>query len=274
MEHAAPQDEPFDTSARAIVAARLPLHHLVQAVAAVGQSLAPAAPDDGQQALSVAGPRSWLGAPVAEGRLRAGLDPVDAELRLCSAGGVPLARMAMAGKTLAQGLAFLREALRAEGVPDAPLALPTHPPDFPHHPIADGGTFPADGAGGRAELARLFAGTHDLLLRRVGGRASPIRLWPHHFDLACTVSVGRVSLGLGVSPGDGGGGAPYWYATFDPRPGGALPALGGGGSWRTSGWSGAELPLSRLLREGAAQWGQVEAFCASALEAAERLAAR
>jgi hypothetical protein len=271
--HVSWEAEPLDPAAGALVAARLPLHHAVQVVAAVGQTLAPRVSDDSQQALVVKGPRSWLGAPVAGGRLRAGIDPVDAEIRLCDAGGARLSGLAMEGRTLDEGLAFLVEALRAAGVPDAPLALPSHPADFPHHPLADGAPFPPGGASGRGELARLVDGTHALLARLVGGRDAPLRLWPHHFDLGCSFPLGGLTLGLGVSPGDGTAGAPYWYATVWPRPEGALPALGGGGTWRTSGWSGAELPLARLAREGAAQRAQVEAFFGSAVAAAERIAA-
>lgn len=276
MEHVSWESTALDPSARALRQARLPLHHLVQAVAAVGQTLAPKAADDSQQALTVKALRSWLGAPVAGGRLRAAVDPVGAELQLRGAGGHPLAALPMEGRTLADGLVFLREALRAAGVEDAPLALPSHPADFPHHPLADGAPFPAGGAEGRAELARLHAGTHDLLAGLVAGRDAPLRLWPHHFDLGCSFAVGGagLTLGLGASPGDGADGAPYWYATFSPRPEGALPALGGGGAWRTSGWSGAELPLALLGREPAAQRAQVEAFFESAIAAAERLAAR
>jgi len=259
-------------SATALRDARLPLHHALQVVAAVGQSLGPRAPDDAQQALEVTGPRRWLGARVAEGRWRAALDPVSVDLALVDGEGAPLATLAMVGRTLDEGLTFLRGALRRAGAPDAPLALPRHPEDFPQHPLADGARFPADGHEARAALALLFWETRALLAGLAGLRG-PIRLWPHHFDLGAQAAAGGSTLGLGLSPGDGVDGAPYWYATFPPLPAGGLPPLAGGGTWRTAGWKGAELPLARVAEADGARRSQVEAFFASALDAARRLAA-
>src|SRR5438067_9402848 len=121
--------------------ARLVLHYAVQLVAAVGQSLAEKAPDDSQQSLTLEG-GVWLGAPVAGGKLRAGLDPVRLELRLCDAAGKALAAFPLAGRTLAEGLSFLAAELARRGQPASALALPKHPADFPHHSLADGARFP------------------------------------------------------------------------------------------------------------------------------------
>jgi len=271
MELAPWPEVALDPTARTLRRARLALHHAVQVVAAVGQSLAPPAPDDSQQALAISGLRRWLGAPVAEGRLRAGLDPVDVELRLCDAGGVPLAGIGLEGRTLGEGLRFLEDAFRRAGRPST-LVLPRHPADFPHHPLADGAAFPEGGAPGRTELARLLHGTEVLLTERLRVRSSP-RLWPHHFDLGCSLPLGNLALGLGVSPGDGAEGLPYWYATLTPWPwpeGEEPPSLRTG-AWRRAGWKGAELPLAALPGDAAGQASTVEAFFRSALDVAERL---
>jgi hypothetical protein len=261
--------EELDPSAGGLAEARLTLHYAAQPVAAVGQSLAPAAPDDSQQSLALSGPRSWLGAAVAGGSLRAGLDPVSLELRLCDGAGAPLASLLLAGRTLGEAMAFLRRELERRGQAAGGLALPGHPADFPHHPLADGARFPAGGEGPRSELARLYAGTHRVLADLGAGPSVPPRLWPHHFDLACTLAAGGGAVGLGVSPGDGASGRPYWYATPSPLPPeDRLPPLQGGGRWRREGWKGAELPLERLGRGAAAQREQVTAFFRSARAAA------
>jgi hypothetical protein len=221
--------------------ARLVLHQAVQLVAAVGQSLARTAPDDSQQSLSL-GADGWLG--VAAGKVRAGLQPEGLVLFLADADGKPKAKFPLAGRTLQEGLQVLEAGLNAK------LALPKHPADFPHHAIADGARFPSGGESSRTYLAKLFANTQAVL-------GAPARMWPHHFDLACT--VGKVSAGL--SPGDGTDGLPYWYATFNPALKKA-PAIAGGGRWRTAGWAGAELPLS------SPEEGQVKAFFQSAFAAA------
>ncbi|MCA1829162.1 MAG: hypothetical protein ABR567_04750 [Myxococcales bacterium] len=236
--------------------ARLVLHYAVQLVAAVGQSLGEKAPDDSQQSLSL-GAGAWLGMPIADGALRAGLDPGQLALRLCDGAGAPLAAFPLAGHTMAEGLAFLSAELAGRTRPASTLALPQHPADFPHHPLADGAPFPAaDDHGARTELAHLFADTQALLEDQ-----APLRLWPHHFDLACSVQLGAISLGMGVSPGEGVSGRPYWYATPWPRPPlDRLPPLAGVGTWHLEGWMGAELPLERLADGAAAQRNQLVAF--------------
>ena len=266
-------DAPLDPGGRALLRARLPLHHAVQVVAAVGQSLAPRAPDDSQQSLSVAGLRNWLGAPVAGGKFRAGIDPLDVEVRLCDVNGIPLAGIGLEGRTLRDGLAFLGDALARHGQ-RGKLEPPEHPADFPHHPLADGGIFPEGGAQGRAELLRMFHGTQEILRRVVASRDAPIRLWPHHFDVGCQLGLGKLTAWLGASPGDGADGVAYWYATMSPWPGPErMSPLEGGGAWRREGLSGGSLPISDLAGDAAGQGKQVEAFFRSALLAVERAAA-
>jgi hypothetical protein len=237
--------EPLGPMPRDLTEARLVLQQAVQLVAAVGQSLAKTAPDDSQQSLELSADlKSWLGAPV--GKTRAGLEPVSLTLFLADASGAPKAKFPLAGRTLKEGLQILEAGL------DAKLALPMHPADFPHHAIADGARFPTGGEASRACVARLFANT-----QRVFGKAKS-RMWPHHFDLACTVKT----VNAGFSPGDGTQGMPYWYATWSKPPKGP-PAIDGGGKWRTSGWAGAELLLEQKPEEA-----QVKAFFQSAYDAA------
>jgi len=256
--------EPLDPRQVGLAEVRLVLHHAIQPVAAVGQCLAPRHADDAQQALTLGAGGLWLGAPVAGGALRAGLDPVALELFLCDGGGVALASLPLAGRTVAEGLAFLAGELERRGQ-QVRLSLPQHPRDFPRHPLGEGARFEAGGEAPRTVLARLFANTGALLAALGAPDAAP-RLWPHHFDLALTLQGGGLTFALGFSPGDGPSGRPYWYATPSPRPAPeALPAIAGGGRWRSEGWFGAELPLDVLAPDGGGQRGQVIAFLCSAL---------
>jgi len=257
----------LDPRAARLAQARLALHHAVQLVAAVGQALAPRAEDDSQQSLTPDGCGAWLGVPVAGGTLRAAIDPLAFELWLAGGAGRPVASLPLAGRTLEDGLAFLTDELRQRGLAVA-LEVPRHPADFPAHALA-GARFEAGDLPARQELARLFADTGRLLAALVGAAGSPLRLWPHHFDLACSLRVGDRSLGLGVSPGEGAEGRPYWYAApWSVLPGESLPALAGGGSWHLEGWTGAELPIERLQGGAPAQRAQVGDFFRSAMAAA------
>ena len=256
--------EPLDPRQAGLAEARLVLHHAIQPVAAVGQGYAEKAADDGQQALTLGAGGLWLGAPVAGGTLRAGLDPVALELFLCDGAGVALASLPLAGRTMVQGLAFLAGELTRRGQ-EGWLSLPQHPDDFPRHPLGEGARFEAGGEAARAVLARLFANT-GALLTALGAPDAVPRLWPHHFDLALSLQGGGLVYGVGFSPGDGSSGRPYWYATPSPRPPPEkLPPIAGGGRWRNQGWFGAELPLDALAQDGAGQRGQVIAFLCSAL---------
>ena len=181
----------LEPSKEGLAEARLVLHYAVQLVAAVGQSLGEKAPDDSQQSLSLEGSGvAWLGTPIAGGTLRAALDPAQLDLRLCDGAGAAPAAFPLAGRTLAEGLAFLGAELVRHGQPASTFALPRHPADLPHHPLADGARFPAGTDGGaRGELVRLFANTHALLAGLREGQPAPLRLWPHHFDLACSLQL-------------------------------------------------------------------------------------
>ena len=91
-------------------------------------------------------------------------------------------------------------------------------------------------------------------LTSTAGSAQPARLWPHHFDIArlFVLQVDKdepeasKSVGLGMTPGDGGIAQPYFYATPWPYPKPQpTPALAVG-RWNTEGWYGAVLEADHV----------------------------
>jgi hypothetical protein len=69
---------------------------------------------------------------------------------------------------------------------------------------------------------------------------SPVRLWPHHFDIATLVALEEGddeytrSIGVGLSPGDGYYAQPYAYVSPWPKLDPAkLPPPPAGGHWHT-----------------------------------------
>ncbi|MFO0582529.1 MAG: hypothetical protein U0229_09670 [Anaeromyxobacter sp.] len=143
-------------------ASRLVLHHAVQPVAAAGQGLLPRASDDSQQALALGPAGRLLGAPVAGGRLRAGLDVEALALLLCDAGGDVLVSAPLAGLTLAAATDFLARALAERGAAGAPV-LPAHPDDFPRHAIGAGAPFPPGDRTALGALSQLYTGAAPVL---------------------------------------------------------------------------------------------------------------
>jgi len=247
--------------------ARLQLHYATQLVAAVGDALAPKQDDDGQSSLRWDPlQRLFLGTTIESGRpLRVAINPETLKLLIVETAGVAKV-FALDGHTLDEALEWLRNVLGSESI-----ALRKYDEPLPDHPLAHGGRFNATHEKGgkvhRAELVHYYGNTHWLLEKLIGrGKSSQVRLWPHHFDLAATITLqgeGK-SLGIGVSPGDKYYNQPYWYATPSPAPDpAALPDLAGDGQWHTNEWTGAVLTAADLLSEGRLQLNQVREFFGS-----------
>jgi hypothetical protein len=232
----------------ALAEARVALHWAAQLPAAAGRALIPAVPDDSHTGLAwLPGPRLLAGGRTPAGQ-RAALRAADSSLVILGPGDVPGAELALTGRTFADALAWLAAALRVP--PGVSLSRADY--DMPPHAVADGGRFGDSDAVGRAELARWYA-TADAILHRVArahAGASPVRCWPHHFDIATLLpgpAEGR-SVGVGLSPGDGSYAQPYWYVTPWPYPEArAFADLPAGGHWHTAGWVGAVLTGEILL---------------------------
>ena len=148
------------------------------------------------------------------------------------------------------------------------------------HPIAKGGAYrTAENAKGLATLAAWFGNANAALgrIREAHNKgklqASPVRCWPHHFDLATLILLdgdpekGR-SVNVGLSPGDGSYDEPYFYITPWPYPERAkLPALPPIGLWHTVGFTAAVALASSILESTDPQ-KESEAFLDAAVEGA------
>ena len=86
-------------------------------------------------------------------------------------------------------------------------------------------------------LARMYASAARMLgsLRAKHEGASPVRLWPHHFDVAILIG----NIGVGFVAGDEAIDEPYWYVYNSPMPE-SLPPLANG-EWFRGHWTGAVL---------------------------------
>ncbi len=149
--------------------------------------------------------------------------------------------------------------------------------DLPEHPVAHGRPFSNDIRPALDELGTWFAYAAETLARVHGSEehATPVRCWPHHFDLATLILLdptlgaesGR-SVGVGFSPGDALIDQPYWYVNAHPRPAVTLlPRLPGGGQWNSEGWFGAVLTRQHVLDagDGAERTAKTDTFLRSAV---------
>ena len=273
---------------RRVIDARLQLHWAAQAACGPGKQLLPHQPDYSEQSFE------WEPEPrcLAKG-LMAGARPFHSAVRPSPPSVVLLdaecrvgAEQPLDGRTLEEVYAWLElEVPRWTG---RPLAEPLQRPGegLPAHPVGSGGRFSVTDDAAFCEVGRWFGNGHLLLTGVVerNADASPVRCWPHHFDLATLIALdpgvegeAARTIGAGMSPGDAARPYPYFYVTPWPYPRGReLPGLAGGGSWNTEGWIGAVLETAALLRdgEGEAQAAAAMSFMESAIAACRELLAR
>jgi hypothetical protein len=262
----------------ALTEPRLQLHHAAQIAVSAAISYLPARSDDSHTALT------WVastGALVTEqitaaNPFRIGvrvddltLHAVDNELRLTNT-------FALAGRTVEEANDWLGTVTAEAGLDRARQTSAKHY-TIPAHPVASGAPFSAAIGNGLAELSKYWSNAGvvlDDLVRGTEG-ASPVRTWPHHFDMASLIALPgpgpRRTIGVGQSPGDESYSEPYWYVGPYPYPSKTtLPSLAGAGRWHTNGWVGAVLPASDYVA-AADQRGQVAAFIDSGVAACRQL---
>lgn len=241
--------------------ARLQAHHASQWLARTARAYIPSQPDDGHTSLSwdhvlegfmtdplIDGTRLSLQLPTLTLALRDGdrittIDSLSLNDRqdpsVCEWLGEILGRRGLNPRAL-----------------DAPSAY-----EIPAHAIVQGAAYDSIGSEDcLVELVAWFVNA-ELLLGHVQGQmtgrkltASPVRCWPHHFDLATLATLAMRSsgttgyVGVGFSPGDEYYDEPYFYVSVYPDPDAvALPSLPRFGHWHTREFTAAVMPAHKLL---------------------------
>ena len=259
----------------AVTSARLQLHHAVQVANAPAMSYLPPAPDDSHTTFSW-GPdvQAFVSqlVPFPQPR-RFGWHPEDLTLLALDSSGKVSATFALRGKTMAMAHDWARaECVRAGG--DGKRYTSNKHYEIPAHAVEAGAEFDADPAALRTltslwgNAARLL----DAIVADAGTAASPVHLWPHHFDVGTLITVdAKRSIGGGFTPGDHYYDEPYWYVSPYPKPTTPVrPPLSGGGVWREGEFFGAVLPWSaydQSIEQGVA----VGAYLRTALNGARTL---
>jgi hypothetical protein len=258
--------------------ARLEAHHAVQWLARAARAFVPPRPDDSHTNLgwddALDGFITHPLTSVLQLGLRLSL------LTLMLMGSSARQNFALDGRGDADARWWLDEQLAAQGL-DARGLDAKAPYKIPDYPVTRGAAY---GAGGSADafaaLAAWFANANaslDQVCDRMGARGlapSPVRTWPHHFDMASlTVLEGGSaeharSINAGFSPGDGHYEEPYFYVSPHHYPDAVkLPPLPAIGHWHTRGFTAAIAPASRIV-EAKDHQTAAEAFLAAAVDAA------
>ncbi|RMH19550.1 MAG: hypothetical protein D6701_04900, partial [Gemmatimonadetes bacterium] len=210
---------------RTLVDARLELHHAVQLLAMFGQACVPARDDDSHRSMTWDGGRRAFRSEPSPAGIRVWLRPADLTVSVGSREH-EAAALSLVGRTLDEAVAWLAEALADVGGAERPaLTWPEY--DLPDHPVRHGAAFSGGSEGHLRDLEARYHEAAALLDDLAGAEphATPVRCWPHHFDIATLLLLdpefgaadGR-SVGVGMSPGDQGYPEPYWYVTPYPYP--------------------------------------------------------
>jgi hypothetical protein len=227
-----------------LAAARALAHRAAQwSARAARANLEPAA-DDSHSALAWDPARAALLSQPLKGGTQVGLRI--GVLEVIVAKGAKTEAMPLATNTDAEVAAWLDGKLADAGLqPASGAALPYDMPATNFARAVDEGPR-------LAALAGWFAAGAEILeeLRRKYKRfkpgPSPVRCWPHHFDIAILVGLEEGgagdarAIGIGLSPGDDYYAQPYFYLSPYPKPDTAnLPPLPPGGRWHTREFFGA-----------------------------------
>ena len=261
--------------------ARLQAHHALQWLARAARAFVPPRPEDIHTNVGWDDDLDGFVTHPLKDDLCLGLRLTD--LTLVLVGPSVQESSTLDGRTDADARLRLGELLAAQELD--PSRLDAKPPyDIPYHPVAHGAPYDARGlSDALSELAAWFA-NGDRSLGRVresmiarGLAPSPVRTWPHHFDMATLIPLetGHAehakSVNAGLSPGDEYYEEPYFYVIPYPYPypdETKLPALPFG-RWHTQGFTAAVLPASKLMPM-AAHKNTVDAFFDAAVAAAMR----
>ncbi len=264
-----------NTDTASFVVARQQLHQAIQIPAAVARSFLPYRQDDSHASLD------WLSRPKAlasqwighSSRYRLALRFEDFTLLWLDGNLQIMGAYALHDRTFSDCLAWTAYWLEVIGFSPAdfqwklPYALPDYATD-------QGKRFSYDPEGAFDELAHYFSLVDALLRANINNRkdASPVRCWPHHFDLSTLITLQPHqdpekirSVSAGLSPGDAFYPEPYAFITPWPYPEASeelLPDLGEGSFWHRHEWVGVVLPAKAIAKKEsqAAQRARLQTF--------------
>ncbi len=241
-------------------AARDLAHKAVQLVTRSARANLPAAPDDSHSNLEWNGKHgAFLAQPLTgeSGTIVVGFAVSRFEL-IVICNEQEIAAHALSGATDPDATEWLDAQLTDAGL--APMSSTVLPYDLPASVEQITAYAPEEIAAELEALASWYGLAEKILTATVNKLAhlhpgpSPIRCWPHHFDIATYIGLeagdfeSARGIGVGMSPGDDTYGEPYFYINPWPYPStDTLPALPAPGHWHTQGFVGAIATASEVL---------------------------
>lgn len=250
-------------------------HHAVQFIAMAGRYLIPQKKDDSNTQM-----KWYLDKKMVTGEwidsytypLKLGIQLSDLILMLLDPTYTDIAHCNMQGRTKSEIFDWLKDKLDQMKVETLPLKMDLHY-SIPFHKTEEGASFGVENHSEMLELTNL-RNNAELVMQTFAMQfenASPVRIWPHHFDTSFTVPVkwdekGQwvKTLTMGLAKPDEWIDYYYFYvnhwsadSSIDYN---TITTLKGNGHWFTGDWIGAVLPLNELYQDSNTQ-EQVNRVC-------------
>ncbi len=238
-----------------LVTARRQFHQAIQNVGAVGRSFLPQDAGDKHANLDWDARLQRLAGQWVEGdmRFRSSFSLSEFAVYLVDELFHTISSFSLQGKKQREVMVWLEEQIDMLGLSSNQLSLQL-PYEIPEYPTAKREAFQLDNFEAAKTFEALFHNAHLVLtnLTAYMENASPVRCWPHHFDIASLITLSDTgdpetskSINVGMSPGDSSYDEPYFYISPWPYPVEELPDISAsGGSWHEHNWVGAVLKIS------------------------------
>ncbi|MEP7029521.1 MAG: hypothetical protein ABI830_01160 [Pseudolabrys sp.] len=240
--------------------ARLQAHFAAQWLARFARAYISPQPDDEHTNLSWDGSSDEFTTHPSKNGMRLSLQVPNLTLTLHDGNGAAGSQsLSLNGHTQMQVRQWFGECLSRRSL-DAGALDGLSPYAIPPHGIAQGAAYDAAGSpDALVEIAAWFTngeilldGIQNLMIERKLA-ASPVRCWPHHFDLSTLTTLPKHGadtagyVGIGLSPGDEYYDEPYFYVSVYPKPDpSTLPTLPMFGHWHTHEFMAAVVPAHKV----------------------------
>jgi len=249
-----------------LMEARLEAHHAVQWVARATRAYCKAEPDDSHTSLSWDSSVQALMGRALTNDLTLGLRLENLTLLAQSQRGNE--SYSFIGQTEDTVGEWVADLIGRYDLDPQKLREPG-PYTLSNHRLDAGGVYGTAAKNGTEELAKYYNNAALLLngIQTHYSQASPVRCWPHFFDIATLLSFEqnstseKATIGVGCSPGDATYPEPYFYVSLWPYPSPeSLPPLIAPAIWHLEGFTALILRSGDLISNIKAEHQQAKVF--------------
>lgn len=254
-------------------------HHAAQFIALVGRYLIPTKPDVSNINMQYHIEKEILLGNQLPNGLYIGVQIIDLKVQILNTELKIVKELSLSGKTFSEAFQEFKVILKNLGVNVSGLKR-KQPFELSTISLKDGKYFSTDNIEENKENQN-YRHNAELIIGEIASNyiaASPVRIWPHHFDTGTIIPVshnvkGEItqSIGLGWAIPDGMVAEPYFYLSFwsekSIKSAKKIDLLNVG-KWMIPDWNGAVLSQSEIMQQKSAQeqYKMVKSFFTQGIE--------